>query len=133
MTAPTDNPSLAEANTRRHDAALRAAHDAIERLVREGKAVNFGTVAHAAGVSRSWLYREGEITETITRLRCSSSSTTALAARRASTDSLRQRLDTARDEITRLRAENSALRDQLARHLGHRRTQPSARRTEEST
>jgi len=133
MTAPTDNTFLAAANTRRHEAALAAAHDAIERLTREGKAVNFGTVAQAAGVSRSWLYRDGEITETITRLRCSSSSTTALAARRASTDSLRQRLDTARDEITRLRAENSALRDQLARHLGHQRTKPGGRRAEERT
>jgi hypothetical protein len=130
MTLPTDNAFLAEANTRRHEAALAAAHDAIERLVREGKAVNFATVAHAAVVSRSWLYRQGEITETITRLRCSSSSTSAFAARRASADSLRQRLDTARDEITRLRAENSALRDQLARHLGHRRTQPDGRNSE---
>ena len=115
----TDN--LARANARRHQSALAAAHVAIERLVREGRAVNFGAVARAAGVSRAWLYRQGEISETITRLRCSSSSTSAFAARRASTDSLRQRLDTARDEITRLRAENSALRDQLARHLGLRR------------
>jgi len=44
-------------------------------------------------------------------------------AQRATADSLRQRLDAARAEITRLRAENRILRDQLARHLGLQRTQ----------
>ena len=45
------------------------------------------------------------------------------AAQRASTESLRQRLDSARDEITRLRADNAALRRQLARSLGEQRLQ----------
>ena len=43
------------------------------------------------------------------------------AAQRATTDSLRQRLDAARDEITRLRADNATLREQLARSLGDQR------------
>ena len=46
-----------------------------------------------------------------------------LPPRNAGTDSLRQRLDTARAEITRLRAENRPLRGQLARHLGLQRAQ----------
>jgi hypothetical protein len=123
MTVTDNTAFLAKANARRHEAALTAAHDAIERLGREGRVVNFGAVAHASGVSRAWLYREPEIRELVVRLRASSPTTTARAAQRASTDSLRQRLDTAREEITRLRAENSALRDQLARHLGARRGQ----------
>jgi hypothetical protein len=44
------------------------------------------------------------------------------AAQRATNNSLRQRLDGARDEITRLRADNANLRDQLARTLGEQRT-----------
>lgn len=114
---------LAAANARRHEAALAAAHDAIERLGREGRSVNFGAVAKAAGVSRAWLYREPEIRELVARLRAAPTRATARAAQRASTDSLHQRLDTARDEITRLRAENSALREQLARRLGAQRAQ----------
>jgi hypothetical protein len=65
-----------------------------------------------------------QIRELVTRLRAFPTKTTERAALRASTDSLRQRLDTARDEITRLRAENDALRDQIARHLGTQRVQP---------
>lgn len=40
------------------------------------------------------------------------------AAQRASVESLRQQLHAYRDEIARLRAENQALNEQLARHLG---------------
>ncbi|GEM_PF-1015532 len=124
-TAVPDNAHfLVKANVRRHVAALAVAHDAIERLGREGRSVNFETVVNAAGVSRAWLYREPEIRELVIRLRALPTRTTARAALWASTDSLRQRLDTARDEISRLRAENSALRDQLARHLGAQRVQP---------
>jgi hypothetical protein len=47
------------------------------------------------------------------------------AAQRATADSLRQRLDAARAEITRLQAENRSLRQQIARQLGLQRTQHS--------
>jgi hypothetical protein len=120
MTSP-DHSFLAEANARRHQAALAAAHDAIERLDRDGHTVSFGAVAHAAGVSRAWLYRQAELRQIIERLRKAPPPTTAQSTRRAGTDSLRQRLDTAKVEIARLRADNSALRDQLAHHLGAQR------------
>lgn len=110
---------LTQANTRRHEAALAAAHQAIDQMRREGKPVNYAAVAHAAGISRTWLYRQDQIRDLISQLR---DHKPPAAARHASTDSLRQRLDTARAEITRLRAENRSLRDQLARHLGLQRT-----------
>lgn len=114
--------SLAKANAHRHHSALAAAFGAIDQLCREGRPVNFGAVARAAGVSRGWLYRQAEIRDRIGRLRSSVPLAPAVAvAQRASIGSLRQRLDSARDEITRLRAENGALRDQLARHLGAQR------------
>ena len=91
--------------------------------------MNYAAVAHAAGVSRTWLYRQDQIRDLISQLR-DQPPAAARTAQRASTDSLRQRLDTARAEITRLRAENRSLRDQLARQLGLQRThgQQSARR-----
>ncbi|SRR6266568_4214295 len=67
----------------------------------------------------TWLYRQDQI-------RTSSASCVTAShrpPRNAGTDSFRQRLDTARAEITRLRAENRPLRDQLARHLGLQRAQ----------
>jgi len=42
-------------------------------------------------------------------------------AQRATPNSIRQRLDATRREISRLRAENTALRDQFARTLGQQR------------
>ena len=46
------------------------------------------------------------------------------AAERATAESLRQQLHTYRDELKRLRTENQALREQLARHLGTARATP---------
>ena len=122
MNRADNSAYLAQANARRHQAALAAARHAIEQLQREGKAINYTTVARTAGVSRPWLYRQNQIRDLISQLR-EQRPAAALTAQRASTNSLRQRLDTARAEITRLRAENRSLRDQIARQLGLQRTQ----------
>ena len=47
------------------------------------------------------------------------------ATQRASDASLRQRLDTARDEIAQLRNQNAELRQRLERQLGEERTRRS--------
>ena len=132
--ARADNSSfLTQANARRHQAALSAAHHAIRELQRQGQALNFSTVAQSAGVSRGWLYRQDQIRDLISQLHPQHTPAAALAAQRPSTDSLRQRLDTARAEITRLRAENRSLRDQIARQLGLQRTQPASNRPPDDT
>jgi len=119
--------SLARANAHRHRSASAAAFEAIEQLCREGKPVNFGAVARTAGVSRGWLYRQADVRDRISHLRSSVAPAPPVTAQqRASVSSLRQRLDTARGEISRLRAENSALRAQLARQLGAQRAQQTS-------
>jgi hypothetical protein len=129
MTAPAmaragNSAFLAQANARRHQAALPAARHAIEQLQRQGQAVNFSTVAQSAGISRGWLYRQDQIRDLISRQQeLKPPASHPVATQRATADSLRQRLDAARAEITRLRTENRTLRDQLARHLGLQRTQ----------
>ena len=122
--ARADNSSfLAQANARRHQAALSATRHAIEQLQRQGRAVSFSTVAESAGVSRGWLYRQDQIRDLISRQRAlNPPAARRLTAQRATAESLRQRLNAARAEITRLRAENRSLREQIARHLGHQRT-----------
>ena len=133
MTRADNSAFLAHANARRHQAALAAARHAIEQLQREGTAINYTAVAHSAGVSRSWLYRQAQIRDLISQLRHQHAPAAALAPQRASTDSLRQRLDTARAEITRLRAENRSLRDQIARQLGLQRIQPASNQPPDDT
>jgi len=111
---------LREAAQARHEATLSRATNALRRLERRGEAVTFRRVAETAGVSRSWLYRQPQLRDEITRLRGAAAGRpgTLPSAERATTDSLRQQLSTYRDEISRLRTENQELRDQLARHLG---------------
>jgi hypothetical protein len=123
---------LTQATADRHQATLRKASDAIAHLDSSGQPVNFSAVAAAAGVSRASLYRDPDIRDLISRIRSapSRSAATRAAAQRATAESLRARLNTARAEITRLRAENTMLREQAARHLGEQRaashTHPAA-------
>lgn len=126
--ADTRRATLAQAATRRRERTLHAATTAIEDLDRAGQPINFSAVAHRAGVSRAWLYRETVIRDLITQLRSSGGRTpTTPATQRATADSLRQRLSAATAEIGRLHQDNAALRDQLARLLGHQRTHPAQR------
>jgi Family of unknown function (DUF6262) len=122
MTRADNTRFLTQAAADRHQATLTKASNAIKHLDSSGQPVNFSTVAAAAGVSRTWLYRHPDIHDLISRLRSAPPrSVTIPAAQRGTAESLRARLDTARTEITRLRAENTALREQAARHLGEQR------------
>ena len=125
MTAPDNSRFLAKAAAQRRDATRHRAKAAIESLDSAGQPITFCLVAETAGVSRAWLYRETDIRQAIISLRANRPrvSPARPAAQQASTASLRQRLDGARAEIADLRAENAALRHQLARQLGEHRAQ----------
>jgi hypothetical protein len=122
MTRADNTRFLTQAAARRHQATLRKASDAIAHLDSSGQPVNFSAVAAAAGVSRASLYRHPAIRDLINRMRSGPSrAATTRTAQRATNESLRARLDTARAEIARLRTENTTLREQAARHLGEQR------------
>ena len=109
------------AHQRTHDTRQRAVN-ALRRLDATGAVVTFISVARAAGVSRSWLYRQADLRAEIDRLRTSVSATTIVpSAQRASSESLRRRLEATLDEIRRLKAENHQLRQQVAQRLGQQR------------
>jgi len=96
----------------------------IEDLDRTGRPVTFIAVARAATVSRSWLYSQPDLPAAIVALRrldATPDTPPAPSAQRASIESLRQRLDSAREDIAVLRVDNAALREQLARSLGEQR------------
>ena len=123
MTRADNSHHLQRAAIERHDTAVARVRNAIEELDRIGTAVTFTAVASAAGVSRSWLYTQADLHDAITHLRHTTTPITPTrpAAQRATTDSLRARLDAARDEIQHLRTENANLHAQLARSLGDQR------------
>ena len=125
---------LREAAQAWHEATLRRATTALQRLARRGEPVTFRRLAETAGVSRSWLYRQPQLRDEITRLRDTTAGRPGNlpSNERATTDSLRQQLRTYRDEVSRLRAENQELRDQLARHLGAARAAAATTGTQRS-
>ena len=117
---------LSEAAARRHELTRARAVQALRELDRAGTPVTFAGVGRAAGVSRSWLYTQPDISNQIPRLRQKTNgpgSAGAIPAGQRSTDaSLRARLTAALDRNRQLADENARLRRQLARALGDQRS-----------
>lgn len=115
---------IVRAARQRHDRTVQRARTALRRLDRAGEPISFRTVAGAASVSRSWLYRDQPLRGEIERLRAAQppAVVTLPSAQRASLESLQRRLEAAHDEIRRLRRDNAVLRDQAARLFGQRRS-----------
>jgi hypothetical protein len=116
---------LSEAAARRHELTRSRAVQALRELDRAGTPVTFAGVAHAAGVSRSWLYTQPDISGQIRRLRQKTNGGGAPGAHtpghRSTDASLRARLAAALDRNKQLAEENTRLHRQLARALGDQR------------
>ena len=88
--------------------------------------MTFAGVAQAAGVSRSWLYTQPDISSQIRRLRQETNAAGFAggipAGQRPTDASLRARLAAALDRNKQLADENATLRRQLARALGDQRS-----------
>ena len=117
---------LSEAAARRHELTRSRAVQALRELDRSGTPVTFAAVAQAAGISRSWLYTQPDISSQIRRLRqqtkAAGSAGGIPAAQRATDASLRARLTAALNRNRQLADENARLRRQLARALGDQRS-----------
>ena len=122
---------LSEAAARRHELTRARAVQALRELDRAGSPVTFAGVAQAAGISRSWLYTQPDISSHIRRLREKTDGAGSAGAipagaipagQRATEASLRARLTTALDRNKQLADENTRLRRQLARALGDQRS-----------
>jgi hypothetical protein len=92
---------LSEAAARRHELTRSRAIQALRDLDRAGAPVTFAGVAQAAGISRSWLYTQPDISSQIRRLREKAESAGSAGAipagQRATGASLRARLTAALD------------------------------------
>lgn len=122
---PTDNSiHLINAAKQRHEHTRAKALAAMHELDQTGALLTFESVARHAGVSRSWIYTQTDLTDEIRRLRAQhrpEPSTPLPARQRASDDSLRQRLEIANRRNRELTDENQRLRRQLACALGQLR------------
>jgi Family of unknown function (DUF6262) len=117
---------LSDAAARRHELTRSKAVQALRELDRAGVPVTFAGVAQAAGISRSWLYTQPDISSQIRRLRekthGAGSAGATPAGQQATDASLRARLTAALDRNRQLADENARLRRQLARALGDQRS-----------
>ena len=117
---------LSEAAARRHELTRAKAVQALRELDRAGAPVTYAAVAQAAGISRSWLYTQPDISDQIRRLRKNTDSPGSAGAipagQRATDASLRARLTAALDRNKQLADENARLRRQLAHALGDQRS-----------
>ena len=116
---------LLAAARQRSSVTRRRAEAAIGRLADSDTTVTFDSVAHEAGVSRSWLYAQTDLRAEIARLRERGQERTPAVApperQRASETSLLRRLEAATDRIRGLEHENRELKDALAQALGQSR------------
>jgi hypothetical protein len=117
---------LCEAAARRHELTRSRAVQALRELDRAGVPVTFAGVAQAAGISRSWLYTQPDISSQIRSRRQKAdgagSAGAIPAAQRPTDASLRARLTAALDRNKQLAGENARLRRQLAHALGDQRS-----------
>jgi hypothetical protein len=118
---------LSEAAARRHELTRSRAVQALRELNRAGVPVTFAGVAKAAGISRSWLYTQPDISSHIRRLRKETANAADSAggvpvSQRATDASLGARLAAALGRNKQLADENARLRRQLAHALGGQRS-----------
>jgi hypothetical protein len=114
---------LSDAAAQRHELTRSRAVQALRELDRSGVPVTFAGVARAAGISRSWLYTQPDISSQIRRLRQKANAAGGISAAQRPTDaSLRARLTAALHRNKQLADENARLRRQLAHALGDQRS-----------
>lgn len=126
---PADNTAhLAAATRRRVTGTRQRARAALKQLDRDGATINYVTVARAATVSRTLLYRDPDLRKEINRLRQRTQPSVAPrqpSAQRMSQASRDELIATLREETRTLRTENQTLRGRLGALLGEKRAAAS--------
>jgi len=115
---------LTQTAERRRERAAERARKAIRRLDKAGEPVSFQSVAREAGVSRQFLYGQGQLRGEIERLRAAHlerAGAQVRSAQRSNDASLKARNQTLLDENRRLREEVAGLREELAGAWGELR------------
>ncbi|BAZ68848.1 hypothetical protein NIES4106_36150 [Fischerella sp. NIES-4106] len=115
------------AERKRQDALLRT-DQAINRLIKQGKRINFPSVALEAGVSVTYLYKYHELRERIEKLRNQSEQTAdkPSLSKSATDNSKAVIIQNLKQEINKLRAENRGLRDQIEMVYGRMHSMKAA-------
>ena len=106
---------LRENAQKKRQQAIDRTNRAVRQLLKEGRNINFKTVAEVADVSTAWLYKEPEIKSLIEQLRQQGIDKKLLATQpsyKASDASREMIIRALKEQIKNLEAENQTLRQQ---------------------
>lgn len=104
---------------KKREAAFAKAEEAIKKLVKEKKSINFESIAEAAGVTRAWLYRQPELRGRIETLREQQGTKPQLPVEMRASDASKQALIVElRKQNKELRSENQKLKRELENAYG---------------
>ena len=112
------NTSGLEAHAQqKRESAIKRTEDAINRLIKNKRPVNFKTVSEESGVSRTWLYKEPEIKDRINQIK-NKQINKSRSQRKVDNQLTNQSIDTSqidelKNKIKKLETENYALRNHL--------------------
>lgn len=113
MTVKRNVEGLRQNALKKRQEALDKVEQGIRQLLKEGKPVNFNTVAQAADVSKAFLYKEPEIKERIEQLRRQGGKKKPEIKQRASDASKDAMIKTLKERIRKQEAEIRGLRDHI--------------------
>jgi len=106
--------ALQRSREQRHQEALQHADEAIQRLIRDQRPVNFHTVAEMGQVSLAWLYREQSVRQRIEHLRAQNVPPLSLPSKERASDASKEAMLAAlRQRVKNLEAENRELKLQI--------------------
>ena len=114
MTHERNADGLRQSAQQRSQESLVRTDQAITQLAKEGKKINFHTVAEAAGVSVAYLYKHDSIKQRIDHLRKQQFPIKGLPQKQGASDNSRKAIIiTLKERIKKLEAENKGLRDHV--------------------
>lgn len=113
MKAQRNVEGLRQNAQKKRQQAIEQTNQAIKQLVKDGKVINFETVAEVAQVSKAWLYKELDIKTRIEQLRAQGTKPSPQQGRpKASDESKNALICTLRERVKKLEAEVRDLRKQ---------------------
>ncbi|WP_144053999.1 DUF6262 family protein [Baaleninema simplex] len=113
MKAKRNTAGLKHGAQRKRKEAFEKLESGIQTLLKEGRAINFNSVAKASGVSKAWLYKEPEVKSRIEHLRAKQSGKKRQPVKASASEvSLKSMVGTLRERIKKLETENRELRKQ---------------------
>ena len=113
---------LRENAQKKRQEAIERTEQGIRQLLKEGRSINFKTVAEVSNVSTAWLYKEPEIKARIEHLREQGTRNSSVPPQQKATDASKDaKYQALKKRLQEVEAENRGLRDHLEAIHGRQR------------